>query len=75
MAKANTYAMERGGFSWDRRGCCLCGKKPEYRGFFYPTFMNGDAEWLGDFCKEHSNPNLLSKIGKEIKTIHPIIDN
>ena len=20
---------------------------------FYPTFMNGDAEWQGDFCDVH----------------------
>lgn len=58
MARPNTYEMERGGFTWDKRGCVICGEKPMYRGFFYPTFMNGDAEWLGDFCQAHKGTNL-----------------
>lgn len=61
MAKANTFAMEgpRVGYVFsDDRPCAICGAKPEYRAFFYPTYMNGDAEFLGDFCKEHKGINL-----------------
>lgn len=60
MARADTFAMERGGYSYDKRGCIVCGDKAEYRAFYYPTFMNGDAEWLGDYCKAHKGTNLES---------------
>ncbi len=52
--------MEKGGFTWKARGCAICGGKPTRRGFYYPTFMNGDAEWLGDYCDEHKGTNLQS---------------
>lgn len=59
MARANTFEMDKGGYSWDKRGCIICGEKEvNYRAFFYPTYMNGDAEWLGDYCKEHKGTNL-----------------
>jgi hypothetical protein len=58
MAKADTYEMESGGFRYDKRGCAICGEPASRRGFYYPTFMNGDAEWLGDYCKEHKGTNL-----------------
>lgn len=56
MAKANTYVMENGGYTF--KDCLICGKRAIYRAFYYPTYMNGDAEWLGDFCKEHKDVNL-----------------
>ncbi len=71
MAKANTFEMERGGFDWDKRGCSICGKTPtEYRGFYNPTYFNGDAEWLGDFCKEHKGVDLKKVQSGEIKTLY-----
>lgn len=57
MAKANTYAMEKGGYSFEKK-CELCDNKPTYRAFYYPTYMNGDAEWLGDFCETHKNVDM-----------------
>ncbi len=57
MAKANTYRMESGGFTF-RETCKLCAEKPKYRGFYYPTVMNGDAEWIGDFCEKHKSVDL-----------------
>lgn len=59
MAKADTFAMEKGGYIFTKdRPCAICGKTPEYRAFYYPTFMNGDAEFLGDYCAEHKGTNL-----------------
>lgn len=60
MARANTFAMETGGYIYDKRGCIICGAPAQYRAFFYPTYMNGDAEWLGDYCKTHKGTNLKS---------------
>lgn len=60
MAKANTFSMEKGGYAYDKRGCIICGEPAERRAFFYPTFMNGDAEWLGDYCKAHAGTSLPS---------------
>lgn len=65
MARANTYAMEKGGFSFANK-CELCNQKPTYRAFFYPTYMNGDAEWLGDFCEEHKGVNMRQLKSKDI---------
>ena len=59
MAKANTYSMEKGGYIY-RTKCALCENKPTNRAFYYPTYMNGDAEWLGDYCEEHKNTDLES---------------
>lgn len=72
MARANTYEMEKGGFSWHKEGCIICGAKPVARGFYYPTFMNGDAEWLGDFCQEHTKVNLKKVMAGEIPLLYKI---
>ncbi len=56
MAKPNTYKMERGGYLF--KFCEVCGKQANHRAFYYPTYMNGDAEWLGDFCEKHSNVDI-----------------
>ena len=56
MAKANTYTMETGGYLF--KNCEICGEKANHRAFYYPTVMNGDAEWLGDFCENHKRQNL-----------------
>lgn len=72
MAKANTYEMDKGGgYFWDKRGCHVCGGKPVlYRGFYYPTYMNGDAEWLGDYCEQHKNTNLENVQNGKTKTLY-----
>ena len=44
--------------------CLLCDKKPEYRGFYYPTYFNGDAELVGDFCEEHKDIDLKELYNK-----------
>lgn len=57
MAKAKTYKMN----SWlylFREKCSLCDEKPKYRWFYYPTCMNGDAEWIWDFCETHKGIDL-----------------
>lgn len=64
MAKANTYKMERGGFNFTKE-CELCRARPIYRAFYYPTYMNGDAEWLGDFCEQHKNVDMKKLDAKE----------
>ena len=70
MAKAQTYEMDRGGYQF--KTCAICGETAEYRGFFYPTYMNGDAEWLGDYCKDHRGIDLKAVGRKEIKTLYPL---
>ena len=55
MARANTYELETKGFG-NRYGCKICGSKEGVivnRIFFNPTYMNGDAEWIADFCENH----------------------
>ena len=70
MAKSNTYAMEKmGGYIPHKEGCSICGSKElTHRAFYYPTYMNGDAEWLGDYCKEHAGVDLKKVQSGEIKT-------
>lgn len=70
MAKAHTYEMEKGGFSWDERGCAVCGAEPVARGFYYPTYMNGDAEWLGDYCKAHKGVSLQSVMHGKVPLLY-----
>lgn len=55
MAQANTYDLEHGGFSWGGSTCKTCGGRTgsPWRIFYNPTFMNGDAEWISDFCENH----------------------
>ena len=74
MAKAKTYEMDKGGYIFVKEGCAICGKKAEYRGFYYPTFMNGDAEWLGDYCVEHKNTDLKKVMNGEIKLLYKVGD-
>jgi len=73
MAKANTYELEQSGYIWEARGCIVCGKKTKedpdlpykntspHRLFYYPTLMNGDAKFIGDFCDKHKY------VGKRLK--------
>lgn len=58
MSTPDTYAIETGGYTFEKRGCIIFGDKAMFRGFFYPTYMNGDAEWIGDFCEKHKGTNL-----------------
>ena len=71
MAKADTYEMDKEGYLLEE-GCAICGKKPEYRGFYYPTYFNGDAEWLGDYCEEHKNTSLSKVQSGEIKLLYKV---
>lgn len=66
MAKANTYAWEGGGTYLEGK-CDIpgCGKLPNHRRFFYPTYMNGDAECTASLCnghKEYKSFNTTEKI-------------
>ena len=49
--------MEQGGYIFKKK-CALCNNTPVYRAFYYPTYMNGDAEWLGDYCENHRGTKL-----------------
>ena len=71
MAKENTYEMDKGGYFF-KKTCALCENKPEYRAFYYPTYMNGDAEWLGDYCKEHKKTDLRKVLSGEIDTRYKV---
>ena len=66
MARANTYKLESGHFLGKSK-CKTCGIEVDtdqlkdwknlptiHRIFFYPTFMNGDAEMQAEFCDNHS---------------------
>ena len=75
MARANTFEMDKGGYSWDKRGCAICSAIPEYRGFYYPTFMNGDAEWLGDFCKVHKDTKLSDVMAGKVVLKYEVGEN
>jgi hypothetical protein len=58
MAKANTTQWEHGGFCSGRCDNCkadfsdlVCKKNEKtHRKFYYPTYMNGDAECLVSLC-------------------------
>ena len=63
MAKADTYKMESGGYSFEN--CEVCGTEASYRAFYYPTVFNGDAEWLGDFCELHKHADMKKLTPKE----------
>jgi hypothetical protein len=54
MAKADTYSWEDGGTYLE--GECdipTCKNRPNLRRFYYPTYMNGDAELEASLCNEH----------------------
>lgn len=68
MAKANTYKMETGGYMF--KTCCICEDKAIYRAFYYPTYMNGDAEWLGDYCEKHKSVDLKSLSPERVREIY-----
>ena len=72
MAKANTYEMEKSSH-FRQEKCALCDNKPEYRAFYYPTYMNGDAECLGDYCEKHKKVDLKKVYNGQIKLINYII--
>lgn len=59
MAKADTFWRDRVGGYLSRRECIICGAESTHRAFFSPTYMNGDDEWLGDYCKEHKGIDLV----------------
>ncbi len=65
MAKANTYELERA----NKVKCKVCGF--EGAGFYlwyYPTFMNGDAEVEAEFCNAHKKAGnqLLNELRKPL---------
>lgn len=50
MAKANTYELEKANII----KCLVCDfEGTGYTLWYYPTFMNGDAEVEGQFCEKH----------------------
>lgn len=50
MAKANTYELEKG----NKVKCLICDfEGTGYTLWYYPTFMNGDAEVEAEFCEKH----------------------
>lgn len=57
MAQAKTYQLEDfNTLNWmDEHPCKVCGAKKgrEWRIFYYPTYMNGDADYKGSWCNEH----------------------
>lgn len=69
MAKANTYEISKGGYNLEK-SCALCDQKPSYRAFYYPTYMNGDAEWLGDYCEDHKSVKLEDITPEEVRRIY-----
>lgn len=75
MARANTFAMEKSGYMFSKdRPCAICGATPEYRAFFYPTYMNGDAEFLGDYCPAHKGTNLRDVAFGKIPLLYALED-
>jgi hypothetical protein len=50
MAKANTYELEKA----NKVKCLVCDfEGTGYTLWYYPTFMNGDAEVEASFCESH----------------------
>lgn len=74
MAKADTFSMEDGGYQYVKEGCIICGAPAVARGFFYPTYMNGDAKWLGDYCKEHKGTSLSAVAHGKIEVRYALPD-
>ena len=74
MAQANTFSMERGGFFFTEEGCAICGEKASRRAFYYPTYMNGDAEWLGDYCENHKRTDVRLVANGEIPVRYALPD-
>lgn len=62
MARSNTYESNNVHGYHTRRECIICGNESEKRVFYNPTYMNGDAEWLGDYCEEHKSLDWEKKI-------------
>lgn len=72
MAKPHTYKIAKGGYFSEKDGCAICGSKPEYRAFYYPTYMNGDAEWLGDYCALHKHTDLIKVQDGKIPLLYKV---
>lgn len=52
MAKPDTTQWEEGGF-FGKCDIPDCKNLVRHRKFYYPTFMNGDAECQASLCDEH----------------------
>jgi len=75
MATANTFEVDKISGYTGKKDCAICGELSAYRTFFYPTYMNGDAEWCGDYCEKHKpTEKELIKICKGITPIRYKID-
>lgn len=77
MARPNTFEVDKIGPYFGHKECAIidCKEKSAYRTFFYPTYMNGDAEWCGDYCETHKpTEKELIKICKGITPIKYKID-
>lgn len=73
MARPNTFKIDPiEGYLSEYKMCAICGDKSKYRAWFYPTYMNGDAVWCGDYCEEHRKINLRDVLNGKIKTKYKI---
>jgi len=71
MAKADTYSWDSGGTFLD--GECdipTCTNKPNHRRFYYPTYMNGDAECQASLCNEHKEYKQFNTTEEIIKAFN-----
>jgi len=72
MAKAGTFDLDSIDGYVTKKNCAICGKASKHRAFYNPSCMNGDAMWLGDYCKEHKKTDLKKVLHGEIKTKYPV---
>ena len=72
MARADTFQMEKITGYFDQKECAICGEKATHRAFYYPTYMNGDAEWLGDYCKAHAGTSLSAVCHGKVEIRYPL---
>ena len=71
MAKVDTHCWESGGTFLEGE-CDVpdCHGEVNHRRFYYPTYMNGDAECEASLCnkhKEYKNYNTTKKIQEVYK--------
>jgi hypothetical protein len=56
MAQAKTTQWEHAYFSGSKCDKEGCKSEVRHNKFYYPTYMNGDAECLSSLCEEHYKP-------------------
>ena len=70
MAQANTYKWESGGYCFGECDIPNCKNPPKYRRFFYPTYMNGDAETEATLCEVHKSYKQFGTTKKIIEAFN-----